>query len=135
MEKKTKKILLEYLITFLIGGAAALAILLSRGTFDESDKAELYKDLCDAFTVPGVLLILFAALAFVSNGGAFDGLKFALKCMVNVFRSDARRSRETYAEYRERKHEKQLSGYSFLFFVGLFFFVVALVFLALYYAV
>ena len=94
---------------------------------------ERYKLLCDAFTIPGMLMILLGTLLWVSNEGAFYGvsycLRIALFALIPGKRKDAY---EKYGDYVERKQQKKVQGYSFLFWSGLVAMAIALVFFALY---
>ena len=136
MDKKLVKPLVKYLIAFAVGGAMTLGVLFSQGYFHQTELLQKYKNLCDAFTIPGVVLMLVTALLAVSNGGIFDGLSYSLGRLFRMLIPFMNKSDETYAEYKERKHGGgKLRGYSFLFFTGLAFFAAAIVFLVLFYKV
>lgn len=95
-----------------------------------------YLILCDAFTVPGVLLILFGAMVWVSNQGALDGLAYCVRFAVFSLIPGKRLERdEKYGEYVERKSQNRLKGYGFLFWSGLATMAIALVFMVLFYHV
>lgn len=132
-EKKIPK-WVSYGVTALVGALIAVAVLSLRDFRWSLEPAERYRMLCDACTFPGLLLILTAALVALSNEGAFLGLgflaSFALRSLIPGMGS----KQETYAEYVERKTEKGCAkGYGFLFIVGLAYFALALIFLALFY--
>ena len=135
MDKKLVKTLVKYLIAFAVGGAMTLGVLFSQGYFHQTELLQKYKNLCDAFTIPGVILMLVTALLAVSNGGIFDGLSYSLGRLFRMLIPFMNKSDETYAEYKEHKHGGKLRGYSFLFFTGLAFFAAAIVFLVLFYKV
>ncbi len=135
MSKKTVSNLIKYGITAIAGALLAIAALRLRGFTGAEEPAEKYRLLCDAFTFPGVLLILTAALVALSNAGAFTGLgymmSFAVRALIPGMGSG---KQETYAEYLERKEEKgRAKGYGFLFHVGLVYFALAILFLVLFY--
>ena len=100
-------------------------------------KAELYRILCNAFTVPGMTFILLWALIWLVGQGALLSLGYALSYAMRMLipRMAEKYGRyETYAEYIERKTEKgKPKGYAFLFFVGLVFMAVAIISLILFY--
>lgn len=92
-----------------------------------------YRMLCDAFTVPGLLMILIGAMIWVSNEGALNGISYCLRLAVFALIPGKRKDGyEKYGDYVERKSQKRVSGYGFLFQCGAVVMVVALVFLALY---
>lgn len=99
---------------------------------------EKYRMLCDAFTIPGVLLILFGALVWASDLGGFYGIGFvfnyAKKSLTHFFVPGSLGNTESYYDYIERKKsEGHLTGYGFLFIVGGITMAIALVFLFLFY--
>ena len=95
-----------------------------------------YLTLCDAFTIPGMLLILFGAMVWVSNMGALDGLAYCVRFAVFSLIPGKRLERdEKYGEYIERKSQHRIKGYGFLFWSGLVTMAIALVFMALFYSV
>lgn len=99
---------------------------------------EKYRMLCDAFTIPGVLLILVGALVWASDLGGFYGIGFvfnyAKKSLTHFFVPGSLGNTESYYDYIERKkNEGHLTGYGFLFIVGGITMAIALVFLFLFY--
>lgn len=98
---------------------------------------ERYRILCDAFTVPGLLLIMVGLLIWVSSKGALDGLTYALRGLARVFIPGAglRENIENYHDYLKRKEEKRAKGYGFLFHVGGISLAIGLVFLYLFYSI
>lgn len=96
---------------------------------------EQYRMLCDAFTIPGLLLIMFGAMVWVTNMGALDGISYCVRFMVFSLIPGKRLERdEKYGEYIERKSKNRLTGYGFLFWSGLVTMAIALVFYALFYS-
>jgi hypothetical protein len=97
---------------------------------------EQYRILCDAFTVPGLLLIIFGSLLWVSNTGALDGLMYAVTTAVRFLIPGGRlKMEEKYGDYVERRREKPVRGYGFLLISGCVTMAISLVFMALFYAV
>ena len=128
MNDDKKAILKKYLACFCVGVAITLFILALKGFSMEIGV------LCDAFTTAGLLLILVAGLMFVSGEGVFLGIGYALGRAVRVFIPTVGRKEESYAKYRERKMEKpKPKGQGCIFFTGLFFFAIAIIFLIIWY--
>lgn len=134
MNKTVKSLLRKYLITFFFGGLIAY-FYVSQRDFAAVELMEKYRILCDAFTIPGVLMIMFGFLVVVSNEGIFDGLLYAVTYAARALIPFGRqREHEKYADYVERKRDKRVSGFGFLFISGAVFMAVAMVFLMLFYS-
>ena len=132
MSGRAKTLLTKY------GCCAAFVALLAYVYISARDfaGAELWEQLvmiCDALTIPGSLLILAGAMIWVSNMGALDGLSYAVTWTIKSLIPGARVGMdETYADYVERKREKPIRGYGFLFIAGGITMAVAIVFLIAY---
>ena len=122
------------------GSTAALALVLiwiycsTRDLFLQSPM-ERWRILCDAFTLPGLTYIMVGFLMMIANEGFFDMLSYACSKAVGMFlpgRGFADDC-EDYYEYAQRKKEKRVSGYGFLFVVGGILMAFALLFLFLFY--
>ena len=105
--------------------------------FALASQLEKYRILCDAFTIPGLLLILTGFLVWVSNQGALDGISYAVRGLFRVFIPGAglRQNLETYYDYLKRKDEKRIKGYGFLFLVGGISLAIALLFYFIFYSI
>lgn len=120
------------------GGCAVFTALLIWAYMGPRDFAgatlqDQYRMLCDAFTIPGLLMILLGALVWVSNEGALNGISYCLRVAVFALIPGKRQEGyEKYGDYVERKSQKKVQGYAFLFYCGLVVSAVALVFLVLY---
>ena len=128
------KNLLKYGISTLSAGGVTLLILWNYEFWDAPTLVERYRILANAFTIPGVILMMFAALIWVSADGFFDGLAYAFsqaKDRLIPF-VGAKRKHETYYDFKQRKQEKRPRGYGFLFFVGAAFTLVAVIFTLLH---
>ena len=95
---------------------------------------ELYQMICDAFTVPGMIIPLMGCMVWLSNEGALDGVSYAVSFAIRML-IPGMGGHERYGDYLERKRANRVKGYGFLFIVGGVFLAVALTFLALYYFV
>ena len=134
MNRSTKIQLTKYLVTVGVGALMAYFYVAMRD-FAGSSTMERYRMLCDAFTIPGIILLAVGALVALSNEGVFYGLTYALTYFVRtLFPFGGRREQEKYYDYVERKRENRTTGYGFLFIVGAAFMAIALVFLILFYS-
>lgn len=109
-------------------------LLASRGSFVKSGK-DLIRDLCDAFTVPGAVMLCFGILVFATNGGTFDMLAFGVRKFFDLFRKDLTKVKyRTFYDYRQAQKEKKRSFLNFVV-VGAAFLLVGIVFLIVYYRI
>lgn len=122
----------KYIIAAGVGGLLVAGVLGIQGYGDAASVAARYRILCDAFTVPGVALILTGILVWVAGEGLFDGVSYAAR---NILRSFTRWGHVRYYDYlREKKAKRHMGGYGFLFLTGGAFLSVAVVFFALFYS-
>ena len=134
MNGNLKNTLLKYGITVFIGAVMVWLVLTGYGYEEVTTAAERYRILSDAFTIPGVIFMLCALLVLVSNKGAFEGISYAAGYALRMLIPGLSKDREKYGDYVERKREKGgVKGYGFLFFTGLAFLIVSLIFIALFY--
>ena len=135
--KDIRKIILRYSITTAVAGSVSILHLFLQGFWDATTLDQKYKILADAFTIPGVLLIMFGALIWVSSEGFFDGLTYAFtqfgSMLIPFFKGGKKHM--TYYDYKMKMKDKRAHGYSFMFFVGIVFVAISAVFIALYYSI
>lgn len=133
MSKRVKVLLARY------GGSATFVgfmawLYISLRDFDGAKLVDKYRMLSDAFTVPGILLLMFGCLIWISNLGALDGLAYAVSFAIRSLIPGARYKDEKYGDYVERKRENRVKGYGFLFISGGVTMAVAIVFMILFYS-
>ena len=103
--------------------------------FEGAVLMEKYRMLCDAFTIPGVGLIMIGGLCWVAGQGAVDGLTYAVRFAIFSLIPGKRVERdEKFADYVMRKRGKRTQGYGFLFWSGLVSLLIAGVFMYLFYS-
>lgn len=128
--------LLKYGITAAVGAGMALTVLDLHGFSAAASLTEKYRILADAFTIPGVIILLSGVLVLISNEGMFEGLSYVVSYAVKMLIPGGNKDQERYADYVERKREKgPVRGIGFLFVAGGVFMAAALVFIALFYSV
>ena len=115
-------------------GILVVILFVSSSDFGAQTTVDKYKILCDAFTIPGLLMLMFAAMLSISNEGGLDGVSYLVKqgFRMLTFRGI---SQEKYLDYVQHRRENRLTGYGFLYLVGAVFMAVALIFLALFYSI
>ena len=127
--------LLKYGIGFLVCAVVTTAYAVAYGVGSLS-LVDTFRVLCDAFTIPGIFAILIGLLIWVSGEGVFDGLGYVVSVAVKALTPFGRYTMETYYDYVERKKEsrtRKISGYGFLFVIGLIWMAAAFVFYGLFY--
>lgn len=134
MKKQLTALLLKYGITGGIGLAMTLSVLDLHGFSEAVSAMDRYRILSDAFTIPGVVILLCGVLVLVANEGAFEGISYTLSYAVRMLIPGLHRNPEKYRDYVERRREKGgVKGYAFLFITGAVFSAIAIVFIALFY--
>lgn len=134
MSSKIKSKLIKYGCG--VASVALFAILyLITQNYENAAQPDRYRLMCDALSVPGVLLILFGGLVWAINEGALLGVGYALRCGIfSLIPGKWPGKGEKYGEYVARKREKKMSGYGFLVYTGLMAVGGSLVFMALFYS-
>lgn len=132
--KDKKEIILQYSITAVSATLVVFLMLYVQGFWLTFELEEKYKILADAFTVPGVLLMMVAGLIWISSEGFFDGLTYAVRQFSGMLIPAIGKKYKhlTYYDYKTQRQNKRLYGYLFLFVVGLLFTVIAIVFVILF---
>ena len=125
--------LTKYGLCALFVAVMAYAYLLPRD-FAGAGNQERYQLLCDALTVPGVLLVCAGALVWVSNLGALDGIFYGLRLAFRALIPGKRlQKEENYQDFVADRQEKRVKGYGFLLITGAVTIAASLLFLGLYY--
>ncbi len=122
---------LKYLVTMVIGLAAAAWMTCSWGLFDQTVAAGAFRILSDAFFVVGAVLTGAGLLVLFTNEGAFDMLAFGGKTLVSMFRKDNGQKRTTFYDYSMKRAEKKVP-FGFLLICGVIYLALAVVMLLLY---
>ena len=121
----------KYLITLAVGFAGVLYVLWLRDFFGQTETAAIFRILCDAFFVVGVVITCIGLLIFSSNEGTFDGMVYAVKSFLNLFRKSNMKTYNTYYDYKAANANRK-AKFGFLLICGVFFVAVSLVALYFY---
>ncbi len=135
------------LVTIIVCTVTALfalaIILVWEGTHklltEQVDITTTLKELCNAFTISGALVLSLGGLLWVSDRGAFDGFAFSMKTFFSVhffmFNRHPEHEGETYADYVQRKHKqsKRKVTYTFQILLGVLLLIVGIIILIVYY--
>lgn len=132
MNEKIISYVKKYISTFLMLGAATCIILLLRQYSPEDSLAVKYLNIADAFTIPGVIILMVGVLIWIHSMGNFDMILYGFSRAKHSFIPSANYTHETFYDYKQRKSEKRIKGYSFLFVCGGVYMIPAIVFNVLY---
>lgn len=132
--KKRRSWLIKYGVCIVLALLAAWGILTTHGFSEAETSSERFRLLCDAFFVPGALLLSAGALIFVSNEGGFYGVAYAARFIARMFIPTSEKRDESFGDFVEARREKgAVKGYSFLLVTGGAFLAVSILFLILFY--
>lgn len=124
------KKLRKYLITLIVGLAAVAAIVWAKDVFAQTEPAQIFHILCDAFFAVGTVMCCAGLLILSSNEGTFDMIVYGVSSFIDLFRATSRKKYANFFDYRESRSDKKIS-FGFLLICGLIFLAVSLVFLSL----
>ncbi|MBQ2914040.1 MAG: DUF3899 domain-containing protein [Clostridia bacterium] len=122
---------LEYLIISVLSLAAVLCVLFMQDSFQHSGEL-LLKDLCNAFFVPGAVVLGIGLLIWTANGGTFDMIAFGVIKLFDLLKRDMTKVKyKTFYDYRQAQQDKKRSFTAYLI-IGAVLMVIAVIFLILY---
>ena len=121
----------KYLITLAIGLAMAGCIAFSKDVFNQVELSMVFHILTDSFFAPGILIVGFGALIFVSNEGVFDGLVYGITSFLDIFRKEKKNQYRTFFDYKEGKGNRD-TKFGFLIICGMIFILISCLMLFLY---
>ncbi len=132
MTERTRSILIRYGSAVLCGLIFVVSFL-AGNDFLAQDQRNMIRLLSDAFMLPGFFMLAVAAMIWLANEGALDGLTFVVTRAIKFLFPFGRGTKdENYGEYVERQRKKPVTGYGFLFITGGAFLAISLVFVWLF---
>jgi hypothetical protein len=124
-----KALLTRYGICFGVASLIAFVVFWINGFFTHSAAVNL-QIVADGISIAGLLLLLFAAMMYVSGEGGLLGIGYVMQCVIQAFVPMGRKNHESYASYRERKIGRiKKPGDNCIFITGFIFFVVGIILL------
>ena len=133
MKKTIWKSILKYVLALAAGLGMVYAYIAPRDLASQT-LVEQYHILCDAFTLPGLLMASVGLMVLMGNLGALDTLAYAVHFLLHTFIPLLGKGK-SYLDFMLERREHRVHGYGFLFVVGLLLTAVGIVFLLLYYNV
>ena len=131
--KPSKTTLIKYSVTIAVCALIVLGVLSALGFWSREESAFRLADLADSFMIAGLLPLLIGGLVWASSQGALDGLGYVGRSIGALIIPSFKAYRHvTYYDYVMAKRDKRPHGFGFLFFVGLGYFAIGLVFYLLF---
>ena len=121
----------KLLISFGVCAVITIAVLLIKGVFSAETTKDTVMILSDAFFLGGTMLLVVAGLVWASDNGVSDGIGYSFSKLFNLRKKDYEEHKESYSEYKERKHGKKSSVIEFLI-SGAGFVVISVIFFVIY---
>ena len=96
-------------LAVLAGISAAIVVAVSffRG-IAHAEGNDVLRCLCDGFFVGGALILIAGTLVWTADQGVADGLGYSLSRFFRRRGPNYDDRRETYSEYKERKHSRKV---------------------------
>ena len=121
----------KLIICFAVEVVIAVALLLIKGVFSATTAKETFMILSDAFFFAGAIMLVAAGLVWASDNGVSDGIGYSFSKLFSLRKRNYEDHKETYSEYKERKHTRKSSIVEFLI-PGLSFVAISVIFFVLY---
>lgn len=122
-------------VILAIGVTLAVYFYLMNYNVPEPSPKIVFHILADAFSVSGLIGLLFYLLTYVSSKGAFDMLSYSIKYVFLVtFRRDYKKEKfpQTYYDYKVLKDHEGRKAYIGFLWPSLIFFMIGIIFLLIY---
>ena len=131
MSNLVKTRLLKYGIAGMVCVGFAVAYAMGNNVTDLPEM-DVYRILCDGFSIPGLLLLFAGLMVWLSNEGSLDGVGFILSRAIHLLIPGGAYKHEKYGDYVARRRGKSVTGYGFLLITGLISLGISVIFLVLY---
>lgn len=134
-----KSILISSAVLTVLAVLIGLAVWLFLINFREPEPAPkiVFHILADAFSITGILGLLFLAMSFVNSCGTFDMLAYAMKSLFLVtFRPKYKKENfpKTYYDYKVLKEKENRKAYLPILFPSVVYFALGILFLIIFMA-
>ena len=116
MKINGRKLILLLCITL----AAAIAVLFLRGVLKAEGPKDILRCASDACFVSGVVMGVVGGLIWTADQGVADGLTYGFSRFFTRRGPGYEDRRESFSEYKERKHSKKIRVAEFLISGGVF---------------
>ena len=135
-----KKVIISFTVALVISFALAALMFWYQKADNGSSTQDIYKMLCNAFFVPGVMFVGYGSLLLIAIQGNFIGFQFMMKQVGQFFAAPFVRhlKRLKYAEFKLEKEAEEVekgkdpTRWNALV-VGIINIIISLIFMMLYY--
>ena len=110
----------KLILLLCISLAAAVAVLFLRGVLKAEGPRDILRCASDACFVSGVVMGVIGGLVWTADQGVADGLTYGFSRFFTLRGPGYEDRRESFSEYRERKHSKKTRVAEFLISGGVF---------------
>lgn len=121
----------KLLICLGVSLTITIAVLIIKGVFSSTSIKETAMILSDSFFLGGALMLVATGLVWASDHGVSDGIGYSFSKLFSLRKRDYEEHKESYSEYKDRKHARKSSVIEFLI-AGLGFVAISVVFLLIY---
>ncbi len=121
----------KLLVLCIISAAVFVAVLFLRGVTGAQGARDVLRCASDAAFVAGTIMLVTGGLMWTADQGVADGLTYGVGRFFKRRGVNYEDRRESYSEYKERKHSKKIKVAEF-FISGAIFVVIALILLIPY---
>lgn len=131
MTKALKTKIMCYVTSILINAYLVFSYASSRdiGSLELVDR---YHVLCDAFFLPGLIMVFLGLLMVMNNLGALDTMAYGFSYVMHMLAPGAFDKMDSYLDFIEKRRANRSGGYGFLLVVGGIMIAVSVVFLVMY---
>ena len=130
--KDIKSTLIKYLLTVIFGGVIVAIALIARDFGSLLLIADKYRALADAFTIPGVVILMAGVIIIIAKDGFFDIITYGLGRLGKSLIPFSKKTDEHFYDYKVRKASERTGKTGFLFVVGAVFLSVGIIFTILF---
>jgi len=110
----------KLIVLIIISAALAAGVLFLRGVLKAEGPRDVLRCASDACFVSGVIMAVAGGLMWTADQGVADGLTYGFSRFFTRRGPGYEDRRESYSEYRERKHAKKIRVAEFLISGGIF---------------
>jgi hypothetical protein len=117
----------------VVGCIISLLFFWAYDLFRQSEAKPAYLILSNGFFYSGILVFGVGVLVFLSNEGTFNFLSYAVQKLLSRFVHTMKVATMNYTDFTLYQNQRPKAPFGFLLWVGLFFILLAGIFVLLYY--
>lgn len=110
----------KLVVLLIISAALFTGAVFLRGVLKAEGAADVLRCFSDAAFVAGVVMLVAGGLMWTADQGVADGLGYGASLIFRKRGRNFEENRESYSEYKERKHTKKIRVAEFIICGGVF---------------